>query len=35
MHHYFGVDLKIVWKSVKEDIPRLKKEIQIILEKED
>ena len=27
MHHYFGVDLKAVWKVVKEDLPDLKKEI--------
>lgn len=31
MHHYFGVDLKIVWKTVKEDIPKLKKQIQNIM----
>lgn len=35
MHHYFGVDLKVVWESIKEDIPKLKKEIQIILDKEN
>jgi uncharacterized protein with HEPN domain len=23
-HEYFGVDLKIVWKTIKEDLPRLK-----------
>ncbi len=33
-HHYFGVDLEIVWKTVNEDIPILKKYIQSILEKE-
>jgi uncharacterized protein with HEPN domain len=24
-HEYFGVDLEIVWKTVKEDLPALKK----------
>jgi uncharacterized protein with HEPN domain len=24
IHEYFGVDLKRVWKTVKEDIPNLK-----------
>lgn len=27
MHHYFGVDLELVWKSIKEDIPFLKEQI--------
>lgn len=27
MHHYFGIDLKIVWKTIQEDIPMLKKEM--------
>lgn len=37
MHHYFGVNLETVWKTVKEDIPVLKKQIQKIKEnlKED
>jgi uncharacterized protein with HEPN domain len=24
-HEYFGIDLKIIWKTVKEDLPALKK----------
>jgi len=24
-HEYFGIDLEIVWKTVKEDLPILKK----------
>jgi len=24
-HEYFGIDLKIIWKTVKEDLPTLKK----------
>ena len=31
----FGVNLKIVWKTVKENIPVLKKNILYILEKEE
>lgn len=27
MHHYFGVDLNLVWKTIKEDIPLLKEQI--------
>ncbi len=34
MHRYFGVDLEVVWKTVKEDIPELKKTIGQILNKE-
>ncbi len=34
IHHYFGVDLNIVWGIVKKDIPKLKKEVKDILEKE-
>jgi len=25
VHEYFGVDLEIIWKTVKEDLPDLKK----------
>lgn len=24
IHEYFGVDLRIVWKTIKEDLPKLK-----------
>ena len=34
IHGYFGVDLDIVWKIVKKDIPKLKEQIQDILVKE-
>ena len=34
IHHYFGIDLDTVWKTIKEDIPKLKKQIREILEKE-
>ncbi len=32
IHEYFGVDYKIVWRTVKEEIPSLKNEISKILE---
>lgn len=33
IHHYFKVDLDIVWQTVINDIPKLKSEIKLILEK--
>ncbi len=27
IHHYFGVDLKIIWEIIKEDIPKLKQQM--------
>lgn len=32
IHHYFGVDLNIVWDIVKKDLPDLKKKVNEILE---
>ncbi len=32
IHHYFGVDLKAVWNTVRVDIPTLKYEILAILD---
>lgn len=29
-HHYFGVDLSLIWNIVKENMPELKKEIKRI-----
>ncbi|MBU0459608.1 MAG: DUF86 domain-containing protein [Nanoarchaeota archaeon] len=34
IHHYFGVDLNKAWNVVKDDLPKLKKEIKKILEAE-
>ena len=34
IHHYFGVDLNTIWDIIQEDLPKLKKEIKNILEKE-
>lgn len=31
IHEYFGVDLEILWKTIKKDIPPLKKLIQDVL----
>lgn len=33
IHEYFGVDNAEVWKTVKDDIPELKKEIGLLLNK--
>ena len=32
IHHYFGIDMSIVWETSKKDLPRLKKQISKILE---
>ncbi|MEM4215609.1 MAG: DUF86 domain-containing protein [Candidatus Anstonellales archaeon] len=32
VHEYFGVDLEIVWKAIKEDLPGFKKKIKRILD---
>jgi len=34
IHGYFGIDLNIVWKTIKEDLPKLKKLILEILKTE-
>ena len=33
-HAYFGIDLDIIWKIIKEDLPELKKQIKKIKENE-
>lgn len=33
IHEYFGVDLDLVWEVVKNDIPKLKKQILELVEK--
>lgn len=30
IHEYFGVDLKIIWKTIKQSLPVLKRAIKII-----
>jgi len=32
IHEYFGVDLEIVWKVIKKDLPELLKTVELILE---
>jgi len=32
IHEYFGVDTKILWKTIKKDIPPLKSLVQKVLE---
>lgn len=34
IHHYFGVDIKIIWEVVKFDLPILKEQIKTMLSKE-
>jgi uncharacterized protein with HEPN domain len=33
IHHYFGVDLNIVWNTIQEAIPPLKKQMQKLMNK--
>jgi len=33
IHEYFGVDMELVWKIASKDIPKLKKQIENLLEK--
>jgi uncharacterized protein with HEPN domain len=32
IHHYFGVDLPAVWNTVKNDLPKLKKNVEKLIE---
>lgn len=34
IHGYFDIDLDIVWKTVNEDIPKLKKEVEKVIKNE-
>lgn len=31
IHEYFGVDIKLVWKVIRKDLPALKKNMSILL----
>ncbi len=31
-HEYFGVDLRVVWRTVKEDLPRLKANLKPLID---
>lgn len=31
IHEYFGVDLKLVWRTIKVDLPKFKKQVAAVL----
>jgi len=31
IHEYFGIDLETIWRTVKEDIPKLKRTLREVL----
>jgi len=31
IHEYFGIDVEVVWKTIEEDLPDLKKKILVLL----
>jgi uncharacterized protein with HEPN domain len=33
IHEYFFLDLKVVWSTVKDDLPRLKQQIDELLDR--
>lgn len=35
IHHYFGVDLNIVWDIIKKELPKLKQQVKKIKEEQD
>ncbi len=35
IHEYFGVNLQVMWKAIKEDLPPLKRSIKQLLQKLD
>jgi uncharacterized protein with HEPN domain len=35
IHEYFGVNLQVLWKAVKEDLPPVKRSVKPLLEKMD
>lgn len=35
IHEYFGVNLEVLWKAVKEDVPPLKRSIEQLLQRMD
>ena len=32
IHEYFAVDLELVWKTIKRDVPKLVKRIKLLLD---
>lgn len=35
VHDYFGIDLKIVWRTIRDEVPDLKDRIQCMLAEDD
>lgn len=35
IHEYFGINYRIVWKTVKDEIPKFKKQIEKIMEEKN
>lgn len=35
IHKYFGVDLKIIWHIIKEELPPLREQMELILQKDE
>jgi uncharacterized protein with HEPN domain len=35
IHHYFGINLERVWLVLKNDLPKLKKDLEVILDDEN
>ncbi|KXG78365.1 hypothetical protein AN618_04310 [Fervidicola ferrireducens] len=33
IHEYFGVDIKLVWNTIQEDLPKIEKPLRDILAK--
>lgn len=31
IHHYFGIDARLIWDTIKNDLPKLKKDVEEIL----
>jgi len=31
IHEYFGVDLRVIWRTYKEDLPELKEQLKKII----
>jgi uncharacterized protein with HEPN domain len=34
IHHYFGVDFDIIWDTINTNIPQLKENIEVVIERE-
>jgi len=33
-HEYFGIDLSIIWETTRNDIPELKKQIEVVIKEQ-